>query len=70
MTGRPEVLFPLFGSLTALDGIGPKSAQTLTDAGTTNPRDILMTLPASGVDRTRRESIRDVIAPRLSRSRC
>lgn len=29
MTGRPEVLFPLFGSLTKLDGIGPKTESAL-----------------------------------------
>jgi len=49
MSGRPEVLFPLFGALTKLDGVGPKTAQTLTDAGVRNPRDVLMTLPLSGV---------------------
>lgn len=63
MSGRPEVLFPLFGSLTALDGVGPKTSQTLEQAGIGNPRDLLMTLPVTGVDRSRRDSIRDVIAP-------
>lgn len=63
MSGRPEILFPLFGQLTALDGIGPKTAQTLTDVGVTKPRDLLMTLPLSGVDRGQRASIRDVMAP-------
>ncbi|MEN8894538.1 MAG: DEAD/DEAH box helicase, partial [Yoonia sp.] len=63
MSGRPEILFPLFGQLTALDGIGPKTAQTLTDVGVTKPRDLLMTLPLSGVDRGQRASIRDVVAP-------
>ncbi|WP_296426722.1 ATP-dependent DNA helicase RecG [Yoonia sp.] len=63
MSGRPEVLFPLFGGLTKLDGIGPKTAQALEGAGIANPRDLLMTLPQSGVDRRRRASIREVIAP-------
>ncbi len=63
MTGRPEVLFPLFRALTALDGIGPKSAQALETIGVEKPRDILMTLPLSGVDRGRKSSIRDVVAP-------
>ncbi|PUB12794.1 ATP-dependent DNA helicase RecG [Yoonia sediminilitoris] len=63
MSGRPEVLFPLFGALTALEGIGPKTAQTLENAGTSKPRDVLMTLPLAGVDRRRRASVRDVIAP-------
>lgn len=63
MTGRPEALFPLFGALTALDGIGPKTAQTLGGLGIAKPRDILMTLPHSGIDRSRKASIRDVVAP-------
>ncbi|MEO0903955.1 MAG: DEAD/DEAH box helicase, partial [Pseudomonadota bacterium] len=63
MSGRPEILFPLFGALTKLDGIGPKSAQTLEGAGVVKPLDILMTLPLSGVDRHRRASIREVVAP-------
>ncbi|MEL6682396.1 MAG: ATP-dependent DNA helicase RecG, partial [Pseudomonadota bacterium] len=65
MTGRPEVLFPLFGALTALDGIGPKTAQTLTTIRIEKPRDMLMTLPHSGVDRSRKPSIRDVTAPAM-----
>ncbi len=63
MTGRPEVLFPLFGALTTLDGVGPKTAQILEQAGVEKPRDVLMTLPHSGVDRHRRASIRDVVLP-------
>ena len=66
MSGRPEVLFPLFGALTKLDGIGPKSAQTLDAAGVEKPLDVLMTLPLSGVDRHRRASIRDVVAPSVA----
>ncbi len=66
MSGRPEVLFPLFGALTQLDGIGPKSAQALENAGLRYPRDVLMTLPVSGVDRRRRVSIRDVVAPAVA----
>lgn len=63
MSTRPEVLFPLFGALTALEGIGPKSAQILQQAGVEKPRDLLLTLPHSGVDRHRRASIRDVVPP-------
>ncbi|MEJ6401888.1 ATP-dependent DNA helicase RecG [Yoonia sp. 2307UL14-13] len=66
MSGRPEVLFPLFGALTKLDGVGPKTAQILMDAGVEKPRDVLMTLPHAGVDRQRRESIRDVVAPAVA----
>ena len=63
MTGRPESLWPLFGVLTALDGIGPKTAQLLAQAGIEKPRDLLFTLPQSGVDRQMRNSIRDIVAP-------
>ncbi len=66
MSGRPEVLFPLFAGLTKLDGIGPKSAQVLEAAGVANPRDVLMTLPVSGVDRSRRASIREIVAPAIA----
>jgi ATP-dependent DNA helicase RecG len=62
-SGRPEVLWPLFGSLEFLDGIGPKSAQALVAANIEKPRDLLFTLPHSGVDRRRRDSILDVHAP-------
>ncbi len=63
MSTRPEVLFPLFAALTKLDGIGPKTAQTLEQAGVEKPRDVLMTLPHSGIDRQRRASVRDVVPP-------
>ena len=62
-TGRPEILWPLFGGLETLDGIGPKSAQTLEAAHIEKPRDLLFTLPHSGVDRRRRASILEVQAP-------
>ena len=66
MSGRPEVLFPLFGALTKLEGIGPKSAQSLEAAGVTNPRDVLMKLPIGGVDRSRKASIRDIVTPAIA----
>ncbi|MEM9032650.1 MAG: ATP-dependent DNA helicase RecG, partial [Pseudomonadota bacterium] len=51
MSGRPEVLFPLFAEITGLDGIGPKTAQALAKAGLETPRDVLFTLPYTGIDR-------------------
>ncbi|MEM8538947.1 MAG: DEAD/DEAH box helicase, partial [Pseudomonadota bacterium] len=66
MSGRPEVLFPLFGELTGLAGVGPKTAQTLVSAGLQHPRDLLFTLPAAGVDRTRRATIQEVVAPAVA----
>ena len=63
MSSRPEVLFPLFADLTGLDGVGPKTAQNLAQTGIETPRDMLLTLPASGIDRARRDSVLDVVPP-------
>lgn len=61
--GRPEILFPLFAGLDTLDGIGPKTAKNYAGLGVETPRDLIFTLPAGGLDRTRRASIRDVPLP-------
>ncbi len=66
MTGRPEALFPLFADLTGLDGIGPKTAQALIGAGIETPGDLLFTLPHSGVDRRRLETIKGVVPPAVA----
>ena len=63
MTGRPEVLFPLFAALDGLSGVGPKSAAALVQGGIASPRDLIFTLPHSVIDRTRRASVREVSAP-------
>ncbi len=63
MSGRPEVLFPLFAELTALDGIGPKTARLLARLEIARPVDLLLTLPQSVVDRRLRASIRDLALP-------
>ena len=60
---RPEVLFPLFGQLEALDGVGAKTAKALEAAGLEHPRDLLLTLPVSGVDRRLKASITEVPLP-------
>ncbi|WP_102107922.1 ATP-dependent DNA helicase RecG [Oceaniglobus roseus] len=57
MSGRPEVLFPLFAEATVLDGVGPKTAQALAQLGIEKPRDLLFTLPHSGIDRQRRDTV-------------
>ncbi|TCP63406.1 ATP-dependent DNA helicase RecG [Rhodovulum bhavnagarense] len=59
MSGRPEILFPLFGELTSLDGVGPKTACMMGQIGIEKPRDLIFTLPQSGVDRRRRTTLRD-----------
>jgi len=48
---RPEPLFPLFAGLDSLPGIGPKTAQHFAGLGVQAPRDLLFTLPQSGIDR-------------------
>ena len=60
---RPELLFPLFASLDTLEGIGPKTVKALAPLGIERPKDFLFLLPHSGVDRSRKASIRDVMAP-------
>ncbi len=51
MAGRPEILFPLFGSLTTLPGIGDKTAMAFEGLHVDKPKDLLFTLPQSGIDR-------------------
>ncbi|WP_194095264.1 ATP-dependent DNA helicase RecG [Marivivens aquimaris] len=63
MSGRPEILWPLFGELSKLDGVGPKTSSLLEATGIERPRDILFTLPYSGVDRRTRASTLEVTAP-------
>lgn len=63
MSGRPELLFPLFAGLETLEGVGPKTAQVLMQAGTDSPRDVLFSLPYAVIDRRRRETIKGVDLP-------
>ena len=63
MSGRPELLFPLFAGLETLDGIGPKTAQLLIQTGIETPRDVLFGLPFAVVDRRRRDTIKDADLP-------
>jgi len=60
---RPEALFPLFAGLETLTGIGAKTAKAMAGLGVQRPKDLLFLLPASGVDRSRKISIREVIPP-------
>ncbi|MDJ0826616.1 MAG: ATP-dependent DNA helicase RecG [Rhodobacter sp.] len=57
MSGRPEILYPLFAELETLAGVGPRIAKTFAQLEVEKPRDLLFTLPYSGVDRRRRGSI-------------
>ncbi len=63
MSTRPEALFPLFAGLETLPGVGPKTAQTFGQLAIMAPRDLLFTLPYSGVDRQLRETVKDAVLP-------
>jgi len=63
MSARPEILFPLFGEITGLDGVGPKIARLLEQMGIRRPRDLLFTLPHGVIDRNIRASINQVTPP-------
>tara|TARA_R110002110_G_scaffold49669_8_gene147362 strand:- start:3376 stop:5463 length:2088 start_codon:yes stop_codon:yes gene_type:complete len=60
---RPELLFPLYADLETLEGVGPKSAKAFAGLGVERPKDLLFLLPHSGIDRSRRASVRDVTPP-------
>ncbi len=60
---RPEPLFPLFAGLETLDGVGPKTATAFTALNVERPKDLLFLLPHSGIDRARKNSVRDVVPP-------
>ena len=63
MAGRPEILFPLFGEITKLVGIGPKIAQNLSKMDIHTPRDLAFTLPHSVVVRTLIQTVQGVPLP-------
>ncbi|MDQ2092867.1 ATP-dependent DNA helicase RecG [Rhodalgimonas zhirmunskyi] len=57
MSGRPETLFPLFADIETLEGVGKKTAQNLLHLGIEKPRDVVFTLPYSGIDRRKRDTV-------------
>ncbi|MFK7835605.1 MAG: ATP-dependent DNA helicase RecG [Sulfitobacter sp.] len=63
MSQRPEPLFPLFAGLETLSGVGPKTAQHFAALGVIAPRDLLFTLPFSGIDRRQRDTLKDAQLP-------
>jgi len=63
MSTRPEPLFPLFAGLETLDGVGPKTAQHFAQLGVAAPRDLLFTLPYSGIDRALSVTVKDALLP-------
>ncbi|MCG6883712.1 MAG: ATP-dependent DNA helicase RecG [Silicimonas sp.] len=63
MSGRPEILFPLFAPLETLPGVGPKAARLLAHLDIDTPRDLIFTLPASGIDRRFRPTLNGLPLP-------
>lgn len=63
---RPEILFPLFADLTALAGIGEKTALNFAKMQVERPRDLLFTLPQGCVDRRLRPSIQGMTFPNVA----
>ncbi|ANP38846.1 ATP-dependent DNA helicase RecG [Phaeobacter gallaeciensis] len=66
MSGRPEILFPLFSGLEKLPGIGPKTAQNLEQIHIETPRDLLFSLPYSVQDRRRRDTVAGLELPTVA----
>lgn len=66
MTGRPEILFPLFAGLETLPAVGPKTAQTLPQLGVQTPKDLLFVLPHTGINRALRISVLDALPPEVA----
>ena len=65
MSTRPEILFPIFGEMTGLAGVGPGLARKFIGLNITRPRDLLFTLPHSAVTRKARRSISDAVPPEI-----
>lgn len=63
MSQRPEPLYPLFAGLETLEGVGPKTAQHFAHLGIIAPRDLLFTLPYSGIDRRPQDTVKDAVLP-------
>jgi len=56
---RPEVLFPLFASLTSLSGVGPKMEQNLEKLTGPHVSDLTRHLPVSIIDRSHRPLLKN-----------
>ncbi len=63
---RPEILFPLFADLTALAGVGPKTAQHFASLNVSRPRDLIFILPIGCVDRRPRSSLKGMEFPNVA----
>ncbi len=65
MSGRPEILYPVFADIETLAGVGEKTARHLQAMDIARPRDLLFTLPWSGTDRRRRPTVQGAEFPQV-----
>ncbi len=65
MGGRPEILFPLFASCLSLKGVGQKTFLNLQRMKISRPRDIMLSLPVSGIIRRISKSVFDTPLPAI-----
>ncbi len=65
MSTRPEILFPLFAGLETLPGVGEKTTKHFAGLNVNTPRDLLFTLPTSGIDRQFRKTIKGIPLPNV-----
>ena len=63
--GRPEALFPLFAAVETLPGVGPRAAESFAQMGVTRLRDVLLTLPHSGIRRRRIARLAEAQPPEI-----
>ena len=63
MSTRPEILFPLFSELETLPGVGPKTVKSFEALHVTRPRDLVFTLPHTGIDRRKRATVQGADLP-------
>ena len=61
--GRPPILFPLFSGIETLPGVGPKAAESFAQMGVTRPRDLILTLPHSGIRRRPIRNLAEAMPP-------
>ncbi|WP_323008666.1 ATP-dependent DNA helicase RecG [Paracoccus sp. (in: a-proteobacteria)] len=63
--GRPPALFPLFAGVETLQGVGPRAAEAFAQMGIKRLRDLILTLPHSGIRRRRIAHLAEARPPEI-----
>lgn len=63
--GRPPALFPLFAGVETLPGVGPRAAEAFAQMGVMRLRDLVLTLPHSGIRRRRIARLAEADPPEI-----